>query len=326
MKYKSCHLLEHGIYFYYDSIQVCCFLTGKGGKSFHLNPDYKGEQINWEQLIEQKKQLRENHRKGIIHPNCEGCFNLEEKEWDSEDYINTIYISHWTKCNCNCTYCYTEENKKIFNTHKNYKLMPILKEMEAKGILKFDQHGYFAFGGGEPAVLNEFDKIFNYLAKNKPRQMYVNSSGIKFIDCVAKGLKNDNIELTVSIDAGSREVYKKIKKIDAYDKVLKHLKKYVSKQGNCKDKVRSKYIIIPDVNDSKEEIEKWLQDSVKIGIKHVVVDIEGQWFLKNRENMPQNAYDLIEYVENRTKELNLGLFYFSYADQLRHERDKTIVK
>ncbi len=320
MIYKSCHLLEHGIYFYFDSIQVCCFLTGKTSKSFHLNPDYKGEKINWDELTKQKRLLRENHRKGIIHPNCEGCFNLEEKEWDNEDYINTIYISHWTKCNCNCSYCYTEENKKEFNTRKNYKLMPILKEMEKKGILKFDQHGYFAFGGGEPGVLDEFDKIMDYLSSKKPREINVNSSGIKFINSIAKALKNDNVEFTVSVDTGSRETYKKIKKVDAYEKVISNLKKYVSKQGKLKNKVRSKYIIIPEINDNTEEIEKWLKTSVDIGIKQVVLDIEGQWFMQNRNNMPQKAYDLIDYVETRAKELDLGLIYYSYADQLRHEK------
>jgi hypothetical protein len=32
--------------------------------------------------------------------------------------------------------------------------------------------------------------------------------------------------------------------------------------------------------------------------------------------------ELISYVEDKTKELDLGLFYYSYADQIRHERDR----
>lgn len=320
MKYKSCHLLEHGIYFYYDSIQVCCFLTGKVAKPFYITENYKGEKIDWERILAYKNELRENHRNGIINAHCEGCFNLEEKDWQDGDVINNLYISHWTNCNCNCSYCYTEENKEFFNTHKPYKLMPILNEMLEKGILDFK--GYLAFGGGEPAVLDEFEDIVNLFLKNNVRSIVTNSSGIKYVDAIAKGLSTGILDLTVSVDCASRELYKKIKKIDAYDKVIENLKKYVKAQGEHKDKVRSKYIIIPDVNDSTEELEKWLQTSFDLGIKEVVIDVEGKWYLGIKNNLPTYIYDLISYVEKRTKELGLGLFYYSYADQIRHERDR----
>lgn len=323
MIYKSCHLLEHGIYFYYDSIQVCCFLTGKISKPFYIKPDYKGEKIDWDEIIRFKREIRENHKNGIIHPNCEGCFNLEEKDWDDSDIINNFYISHWTKCNCNCSYCYTDSDKKKFNSLKEYKMMPILKEMLSKGIMDFN--GYLAFGGGEPAVLREFDDIVNLFLKNNVRSIVTNSSGIKLVKSIEKGLGTGRLDVTVSVDAGSREVYKKIKNIDAYNKVIDNLKKYVKCQKKFTDKVRSKYIIIPEINDNSEEIEKWLQTSAKIGIKEVVIDVEGRWYLSIRDNIPQYMFDLISYVEQRTKELGLGLFYYSYADQLRHERDKLIL-
>ncbi len=320
MKYKSCHLLEHGIYFYFDSIQVCCLLTGKEGKPFYIIKDYKGEKIDWDYILEFKRNLRESHKKGIINSYCEGCFNLEEKEWEDTDIINNLYISHWTNCNCACNYCYTEENKEFFNSHKPYKLMPILKEMLEKNIL--DYKGYVAFGGGEPAVLDEFEDIVNLFLDNNIRSIVTNSSGIKYVEAIARGLSTGIVDLTVSIDCADRELYKKIKKIDAYDKVIENLKKYVQAQGEDKTKVRSKYIIIPGLNDNQTEIENWLQKSVEIGIKQVVIDVEGQWFFKFKNDLPKHMLDLISYVEDRTKELDLGLFYYSYADQIRHERDR----
>lgn len=323
MKYKSCHLLEHGIYFYYDSIQVCCFLTGKESKPFYITKDYKGEKIDWEKLVEFKRNIREDHKKGIIHPNCQGCFNLEEKDWDDSDTINNFYISHWTKCNCNCNYCYTEHDKNFFNSHQEYKMMPILREMLDKNIMDFK--GYLAFGGGEPAVLDEFDDIVNLFLENNVRSIVTNSSGIKFVESIAKGLSTGKLDVTVSVDSGSKETYEKIKGLNAYDKVIENLKRYVNSQGEYQDKVRSKYIIIPETNDNIDEIEKWLKTSCEIGIKEVVIDVEGKWYLGIRENLPQYIFDLIGYVEKRTKELGLGLFYYSYADQIRHERDKMIL-
>lgn len=323
MKYKSCHLLEHGIYFFYDSIQVCCMIVGKAAEHFHLQENYDGAQVDWEKIIEQKRALRKKHREGNLHPNCQECFNLEEKDWDQEDYINNLYISHWTNCNCACSYCYTECSKEHYNTRKNYKMMPILKDMLKKGILNFD--GYLAFGGGEPGVLDEFDDIVNLFLENNVRSIVTNSSGIKYVESIAKGLSTGRLDVTISIDSGTPETFIKIKKIDAYYRVMENLKKYIAAQGEFVDKVRSKYVIVPEVNDNIEEIEKWLQNSIDIGIKQVIIDLEGKWYLRIRENIPQYVHHLVSYVEKRTKELGLGLSYYSYADQLRHQRDKNLL-
>lgn len=323
MKYKSCHLLEHGIYFFYDSIQVCCFIVGKEAEHFYLQENYSGEEIDWDKILEQKRILRKNHKEGKIHPNCQNCFNLEEKEWDENPSINNIYISHWTNCNCTCSYCYTECSKEYYNTRKNYKIMPILKQMLEKGILNFD--GYLAFGGGEPGVLEEFDDIVNLFLDNNVRSIVTNSSGIKYVESIGKGLSTGRLDVTVSIDSGSPETFKKIKKMDLYSKVIENLKKYIKDQGEYTDKVRSKYVIVPEVNDNTEEIEKWLQTSINTGIKQVIIDLEGKWYLKIRENIPNHVFELISYVEKRTNELGLGLSYYSYADQLRHQRDNKLL-
>lgn len=319
-KYKSCHLLEHGIYFYYDSIQTCCFLTGKLGKPFWLKKDYKGEKINWDEITDKLREIREKNRQGIIDPHCEGCFNYKEDYWDnSEEYFSNFYISHWTKCNCACNYCYTEENKKYFNSLKEYKMMPILNEMIEKKLLKFN--GYLAFGGGEPACLDEFDDITYLFLNNNVRSIVTNTSGIKPVKSIIDGLKTGRLDVTISVDCSDRETYKKIKQIDAYDKVIETLKIYSAAQTIDKTLVRSKYIIIPGINDNVYEINKWLEQSVEIGLKQVCIDIEGKWYLPRKECVPTHIGDLISFVEKRTKELDLGLFYYSYADQYRHMRD-----
>lgn len=319
-KYKSCHLLEHGIYFYYDSIQTCCFLTGKLGTPFWLKKNYKGEKIDWDEICEQLRKIRENNRKGIIDPHCEGCFNYKEDYWDNtEEYFSNFYISHWTKCNCACNYCYTEENKQYFNNLKEYKMMPILNEMIEKKLLKFN--GYLAYGGGEPACLDEFDDITYLFLNNNVRSIVTNTSGIKPVQSILDGIPTGRLDVTISVDCADRETYKKIKQIDAYDRVMETLKLYASVQTENKSLVRSKYIIIPELNDNITEINKWLEQSASIGLKQVCIDIEGKWYLPRKNSVPQYMGDLISFVEKRTKELDLGLFYYSYADQFRHMRD-----
>ncbi len=317
MIYKSCHLLEHGIYFYYDSIQVCCMLTGKEGKPFYLLKDYHGGDVDWDSIIEQKRKLRSNHKNGIINANCDGCFYLRDEDWEEGDYIDNFFISHWTSCNCGCSYCYTEDNKEFFNSHKPYKLMPILLEMKDRGLFRFN--GLLDFGGGEPAVLDEFGDIVDLFLNNGVRNIVTNSSGIKYVESIGRGLTTGKLDVTVSIDSSSREMYKKIKKVDAYDKVVENLKKYVKFQGGLTNKVRSKYIIIPGINDQFDEIDSWLKTSLDIGIKDVIIDVEGRWYLSIRDNLPFYMKELILKIKTRADQLGLNLLFYSYANQIVHE-------
>lgn len=323
-QYKSCHLLEHGIYFYYDSIQVCCFLTGKLGTPFWLKRDYKGTKIDWDALCDQMREIREKNKQGIVDPHCEGCFNLKEDWWDTDEYFSYFYLSHWTRCNCNCNYCYTEENKKYFNSLKEYKMMPILQEMLERKLLRYN--GYLAYGGGEPACLDEFDDITELFLENNVRSIVTNTSGIKPVKSILKGIPTGRLDVTISVDCADRETYKKIKQIDAYDRVMETLKLYTAAQTENKTLVRSKYIIIPGLNDSEKEIEKWLTQSCEIGLKQVCIDIEGKWYIPRKQNVPDHIANLIAYVEKRTKELDLGLFYYSYADQFRFDRDRKLAE
>lgn len=322
-RYKSCHLLEHGIYFYYDSIQVCCFLTGKLGKPFYLKKDYKGEKIDWDAICSQLREIRDKNKNGIVDPHCENCFNYNEDFYDEEEYFSNFYISHWTKCNCNCNYCYTAYDKHYYNTLNEYKMMPILQEMIERKLLRFS--GYLAYGGGEPALLDEFDDITELFLYNNVRSIVTNTSGIKPVKSILEGIPTGRLDVTVSVDSSSRKMYKEIKDIDAYDRVIETLKLYAAAQTENKSLVRSKYIIIPGINDNKKEIDKWLEKSVEIGLHQVVIDLEGKWYIPRKNNVPKEIADLIAFVEKRTKELNLGLFYYSYADQFRHDRDKNLV-
>lgn len=319
MKYKSCHLLEHGIFFDLDQISVCCILPNKSSYKVPLLQNYHGEKIDWEKIIAKKNEFRDSHRAGKILPTCEGCFNLEEAEWDSRDYINCLYISHWSHCNCDCTYCYYEPNKEHYNRHIPYKIMPVLQDMLEKNVLA--PEGYISFSGGEPTVLDEFDEILEFFYKMKLKTIIVNSSGIKYSETLAKGIREGKVELTVSLDSGDADLYKKIKLHDTFDTVVENMKKYVSIQQEKKEQVHIKYIILPGINDKVEEIEKWIQICKEIGVKKVILDIETRWYTENRDNIPDYINRLIDYAQKRAKESDLTLEYYSHVQQILFKRN-----
>lgn len=324
MFYKSCEILERGIHFYNDSISVCCHSSGVNDKYIFLVRYYNGEKIDWPKIIAYKNKLRDDCKNGIYLDACKNCSRLEERDWEDGDHINYLVISHWTKCNCNCTYCYTEDNKNYYNTKENYKLLPILEDMIEQNILKFDN--IVLFGGGEPAILDELDDILNLFIEHKTPCIHMNSSGILYNETIAKALSNNQLSLVISVDSGCPETYKKIKQVDCYNKVWENIKKYKQAQGENIDNVTTKYIIIPGVNDNIEEVELWMQTCVKENFKTIILDIECHWYAKNKNNIPESIYNLISYIQNRAKELDLNIWYYSIMEELikKEHEDKAV--
>ena len=280
----------------------------------YVKKDFYGEKLNWKELLENINTIRENQKKGITDSHCIGCFGLQEQDWDDNTKFKWIQIAHWADCNCYCTYCYRYQNE-FEKPKKRYKIMPIIKELDKMGLL--DYNGELAYSGGEPASLREFDDITNFFLKKGEKLIMVHTNAIKPVKSVLKGLPSDTMSVTVSVDCGDREKFKQIKRIDAYNKVIDTLKKYVKAQGNNKKMVRSKYIIIPNVNDTKQDIDNWIEETLKIGIEQVIVDFEADWLARNSDNIPPHIDEIFNYLVETTQNRGLNLEYYGVANQYR---------
>ena len=88
--------------------------------------------------------------------------------------------------------------------------------------------------------------------------------------------------------------------------------------------VETKFILIPEVNTNKEEIDKWLEKTVEVGIKTIVVDIENDFCRDLRaKNLPSPQYlvDLSSYIIQRAKELDLLLIDYNNFRYLTTEHN-----
>ena len=310
-EYTSCHWLQHGLSFENDHIEMCCLCCHKGGGRLYIKEDYNGKGLKWDDIFKLKEQFIKDNKKGIIDPRCEGCFNLVNRTWDDEiPYINYIHFNHWTHCNSDCIYCYTSWDKKNYQKRPHYKVLPMIKELFKKKL--FRAGGEVTFAGGEPTILNEFEDLVNFMLKNGAERITVHSSGIKFSKAIEKGIKEKKLSVCLSADAGTRETFKKVKRVDKFDKFWENAKKYSNAQNKIDNKiyVETKFILIPEVNTNKEEIDKWLEKTVEVGIKSIVVDIENDYCRDLRaKNLPSPQYlvDLCDYIIKRAKELDLLL-------------------
>ena len=241
-------------------------------------------------------------KKGNIIPECRNCIYLEEKEWDNDDYISYINFNNWTKCNARCNYC------TIYNDYdssfKQYNIFPVLKDMAKKGYLK--KGGDISIAGGEPCIAPEFNDLLNLFIEYDIQPIRVLTNASIYSEALEKAIKLGNANILVSVDSGTEEMFKKIKGYDFYQKVWGNISKYASIQPHP-DRVKTKFILIPEVNDTKEEINAWIEKSIECGVKSLAFDIEMLWYEKNKNNIPESVLDTVSYTINKIKEMNLNL-------------------
>ena len=322
MQYKSCQWVNRGIEFRKDSLRLCCYGYLQGRETEYqttIKEDYHGELLDWQEIFNIKQKQKEMHKKGEYLDACKNCIYLYDKDWDDDNYINHFTFNHWTKCNCDCSYCYSAKDKKSFNSYKEYPLYPIIKDMFKKGIIKHTDESCIIFGGGEPTILKEFDKLIDLFIEKGCKNIRINSSGIKYSKSIEKGLKLGVISLVISTDAGTKETYEKIKRVRTYKKVWENIRKYAKAAGDT-NLLKVKYILYPPINDNYEEINKWFDEVIKNEVKAVSLSVEQDWFNTHQPDFPQEMYDKISYMEKRSKELGLDLEI--YCEALAVLRDK----
>ena len=306
MKRYRCNYVDAGINFGQQNVQICCKSAHNGGGIIILSDKYPDDsKLDWDSIHKTKKIIQDGLMEGHVPTNCRGCVFLEEIPIP-ENKICMVDVNSFVRCNCKCIYC----NMWKFEDFDERSLLPVFKDMFEKGLLVDKDYGYISFAGGEPTIMLDFEKIIMLCLENGITNYVINSNGIIYSKAVEELLKRTNIKLVVSVDSGSKETYEKIKQVPHFDKVIGNLKTYVNKQLGSDTKVRSKFIIIPGMNDTFEEIKKWYDCSTAIGIKMLILDVEKNWFIENDRVLTQEIISLIEYIQNRCKEDGIMLDYF----------------
>lgn len=307
-EYLSCRHLQGGITFMHDAIRTCC--SHKQGVTFFDN--YKGQPIDWKGVYNVRKEVIEKCKEGIIPENCKGCVDLEKKVWDSDSKITELYLNYWDQCNCGCVYCIVGNNAQYLVTEKNpsrhYSVYPHIKQLYENDMISDNVHVELV--GGDLTVLDEADDIINLCLDNGVGRMSFHSSCIYYSNGIERALKESPcVDFDFSLDSSNKELYKKIKRIDAFDQVVENVKRYLCVSDKAKDALIAKYIIIDGLNDSVEEVENWLQLIHSIGIKKAKIDINFKRFFPEFHHcdptVPKHYYDIYNHYNKRIQELGI---------------------
>ena len=237
---------------------------------------------------EKREKYVQMFKDGNIPEPCQNCPHVEEKNWNEEIGFTFISISSQTKCNCNCFYCIQSkgnpQTKKILNTRECYDVKPVIKEIYDKNLIKKDCT--YIIGGGEPTIIKNGElEYLIYIGLISEAQIMFLTNGIIYNKYIGEALSIGKCSLKISVDAGTKEIYKKIKGVDKYNNVWRNIKKYIANsKNNPNANVQIKYILIPEKNDNIEEIKKFIKKCKSNKIKNIEIDFEYDWFGANKDN------------------------------------------
>ena len=250
-------MLELG-YKKFAALQVYDWLYKKRVKSFDEMTNIKKELVNY---------LKENYTIGTLEivriqkdvDVRKYLFNLSDNQkveavYMHHDYGHSLCISTQVGCNMSCAFCESGRLKKVRNLTSGEMTEQIIKIEEDLG---FRITHLVLMGIGEP--FDNYDNVMNFIdIINEPkgielgaRHITISTSGI--VPKIKEFTNQDKqVNLAISLHAPNNEIRNKIMPVNkAYpiENLMDSIKKYIDKTNR---RVTFEYIMIKDINDSKE--------------------------------------------------------------------------
>lgn len=320
-----CENLNTCITFHKPGLTFCNKLYSKGKNSF-----FKYIPNFLEDFLLERTKLLENLKNGIVPDYCSGCTNLKVIEKNqTENKIEKLEIYHWDECNCACFYCSNRKTTRLKISEKRNAKGPIevyktLEELHKRKL--FSENLEINTVGGEPTLLKEYPKILKFAQKHNYK-INILSNGIIYEEEIAKTIEKFKAELFISLDCGAKETFYKIKGVDKYNEVLKNIKKYIKKAKNKSKNIIIKYIILENVNDNKEEIDKFLTVCNDIGVTNVIPSIEFcHGIERTNPTIPIHICELYNYLKVKAREVNpdVNIATFDFVEKMIEKRSYKI--
>ena len=243
---KICRYLdgnEDGACICIDDVMSLCY--PKSLRKKHIE-DYSN--IDLSEMINERKDLflKINTGKSCECDDCPFLHTKKMKDIDLENFA-WINIANYTTCNLRCKYCYFNDEQLGAKLPKESRqLLPIIKNMSTQGLLR--QNVCLAIAGGEPTLFDDIPETLEYLNKNYKYARFnlqSNSTLTKKVEKLIKPLQNFKAgykNLYTSIDAGTRETYRRIRGKDLFNDLVENLLNY-AKTGTFTS-MQLKYILL----------------------------------------------------------------------------------
>ncbi len=244
---------------------------------------------------------------------CRHCTKCK-KEVFYQRKLDYIILATSNRCNSSCIYCMSHfgDNTGEFNP------IPSLEEFYKQGLLA--ENCFFDWGGGEPTIGNYFEECVDWISRYGYWQQ-INTNAILYSENTARMLSEKAGNVRISVDSGSFDGFYRIKGHKGYDAVWENIGKYCA----LSNEVYIKYNVC-NYNSDKEEMDAFLIQCKKHGVKHILVDGEissyqpmrnaGRFYFREKE------HDAARYLYEEAKKNGFLTEVSPYAFSVREEYDK----
>jgi pyruvate-formate lyase-activating enzyme len=205
-----------------------------------------------------KNELRKNIEQSHPSPLCNNCNWHQRLEYHySHPKISHFGIGGFAPCNFSCFNCgnAVQWEKCTYNPWDI--VLDSFKVIEDGGVMADDC--LVTLSLGEHTIAKNHGEILQHLSKYP---LIIFSNAYAWSEPTAEALADGNTWLRVSVDAGTRETFAKIKGVDGFDRVCQNLEKY----AKCGTLVL-KYIIFPKLNDDDVNLFKFVELADKLNAK-----------------------------------------------------------
>jgi len=227
-----------------DNVECCCV--------YMLNVKAPGVpySLDNETLLSTLKEMRSNLQRDMANGNekeyCLGCPEIKmdyvPKTSTTKLNISQIMFGAGTVCNIDCIYCYTKSTANAPWEERKSKIeraLDFVKYLQQQGEISDSALAHLA--SGEISANPMASEIVPVFADIKCRFL---TNGIIYSEAIEKVLRNGKSYVNISLDAGTKETFGKVKGTDAenFDKALENIRGY-SQFANY---IELKYIILPE--------------------------------------------------------------------------------
>ncbi len=299
---ESCRYVFESIRFDMDAIFSCC----NNVRGLYV-PVPQDADVNF--VMEEYFKKADKILNGISLGNeCEGCYKLtneflnEHCNDEAETKIKTVYISDWRYCNSDCIYC-VHRNEK--NNMSHYDILPYLEWLKNND--KLSDGFKIVFGGGEPGILKNMDKILNWAKDTIAPTSHISimSNMIIYRESYKQLLQDGRLYISCSLDCGNRDLYKKIHNVDCFKVVADNIKK-ILKYAKSNYQINLKYIFLENYNDNEEALNEFINLAEKLGLKIITFDFDRACYNVGKP-IPDKILNLYSLAKSESLKKNLIL-------------------
>ena len=257
----ACIYLDYGLNLSHDRLYPCC------PDSRYKRPEitFQGGDFPFEAFFELRKKTREGILEGTSP--CLQCPNLvESTDSPEEGIIRYITFNHFRECNSRCCYCDFWRSGKKDVYRKRYSALPVFRQLLDEGCVPEDAS--VTWGGGEPALLEEFDELM-FLIAERNLENFVNTNCLRFSPVLAEALKG-RTRMQLSLDSGTDETYARVKGQNGFRRVVENLRRYAeANAGN----ITLKYIVAHGTDEPRDLL-GFLDIAERLGISSIAISPE----------------------------------------------------